>query len=69
MTSKRIEIRPSLLDLDNTVGLCGRFDLKCDNEFTHKDGSVTPDSCADADCSNVESCGRVKPDDFAESWR
>ena len=51
-----IDIYPSLLDVNNTHGLCGTLDGDQDNEFTRRDGSK-------------DSVSLVYPDSFSESWK
>ena len=70
-----VQISPSLTDLDNIEGLCGRFDLKCGNDFLGGDGGEFPDTCdyIEEDCSNLNLCnsehGRDHQDIFAQTWR
>ena len=69
-----IEVHPSAQDLNNTSGLCGTFNNKCNDDFELRDGSYSTVDGAKDGCDREEpgdTCSAEKwyPDDFSQSWR
>ena len=69
-----IEVHPSAQDINNTQGLCGTFNYRCDDDFVLRDGSYSAVDGAKEGCDREvpgEVCAVDKwyPDDFNRDWR
>ena len=62
-----IYIRPSVLDIGQTEGLCGSLNGDSNDDFIAKDETITNPSSCDGLLFNEEN--QPKTDHFANSWR